>query len=114
MAVCLKTCPSAVLRKNGCNFVVAIDVSSKLSESFHGNTAKTPANKMKRPGTFRTLMRVVDVQNARLLSIGSSAADILIEPDTSPFGFEDFSPGPGFGGSRLRSRQKGDPPSQTV
>ena len=92
----LENVPSSVLRKNGCNFVVAIDVSSRLSESFHGNTIKTPANKMKRPGTFRTLMRVVDVQNARLLSIGSSAADILIEPDTSPFAFEDFSQGPGL------------------
>lgn len=85
--------PSLVLRRQGCDIVVAVDVGSRLRAEFAGNTSATRANVMNRPGLFETLLRISDVQQKNLAAMHASESDFLIRPDTSAFPFEDFTQG---------------------
>jgi predicted acylesterase/phospholipase RssA/CRP-like cAMP-binding protein len=83
--------PAVVLRRRNANFVVAVDVGSKLAHRFGRNTPATPPSRMKRPGLLETIIRVTEVQQRGLAAIHASEADFLIAPDTSPFPFDDFT-----------------------
>jgi predicted acylesterase/phospholipase RssA len=85
--------PSRTLRNHGCDFVVAVDVGTKLSMNFVGNTPGTPKSQMKKPGYLQTMLRVNDVQSQNLASIHAGDSDFLITPDTSAYSFDDFTNG---------------------
>jgi NTE family protein len=89
----LANVPVRTLRERGCDFVVAVDVSSELRSSFAESTPQTPRSRMRRPGVFETLLRVADVQMRHLSSLHAADGDFLIAPDTSGFAFEDFTKG---------------------
>jgi predicted acylesterase/phospholipase RssA/CRP-like cAMP-binding protein len=87
----LNNLPADLLLPRGADLVVGVDVMSKLSQTFAGNTAQTPTSQMKHPGPLETLLRISDVQEHGLSLIQRRACDVLIAPDTSRFEFADFS-----------------------
>jgi predicted acylesterase/phospholipase RssA len=82
-----------VLKAAGCDYVAAVHIGSKLAPRFAGNTPDTPTQRMRKPGIWETLVRVLDVQQKGLARLGSDDCDLLIAPDTSVFPFDDFTRG---------------------
>ncbi len=82
--------PASVLRKLGADFVLAVDVGSRLAPSFGGNEPGMPTQRMRRPGLLETVIRVTEVQQRGLASIHAADADYILSPDTSAFAFDDF------------------------
>lgn len=85
--------PSSVLRKQKVDFIVAVDVGTKLNPTFGKNTAQTPKTEMKHVGYFSTLNRVLEVSSHELAKMHMSDSDFLITPDTSAYPFADFTRG---------------------
>jgi predicted acylesterase/phospholipase RssA len=85
--------PATVLRQRNVDFVLAIDVGSKLGPQFGGNRSDMQLSEMRRPGYISTLIRVSEVQQRSLASLHMSQGDFLIAPDTSAYAFEDFTGG---------------------
>jgi NTE family protein len=85
--------PSSVLRKQRADYIVAVDVSTKLSSNFGTNSHNTRAADMKSVGYFSTLNRVLNVSARELAKLHMSESDFLIAPDTSTYSFEDFTRG---------------------
>ncbi len=87
----LNVLPADVLVQNyKCDYVIAVDVGSKLSEEFVGNRPDTATSEMNTPGIFQTLMRSMNVQNRDLRNIRSCVSDITIEPHVENTDAEDF------------------------
>ena len=89
----LDNVPANVLKAAGCDYVAAVHIGSKLAPRFAGNASGTPTEKMRKPGIWETLVRVIDVQQKGLARLGSDHCDLLIAPDTSAFPFDDFTRG---------------------
>lgn len=85
--------PATVLRQRNVDFVVAVDVGSKLGAHFVGNRPGMQLAEMRQPGYISTMIRVSEVQARSLASLHMSESDFLIAPDTSAFAFEDFTRG---------------------
>ncbi|HUY87623.1 MAG TPA: cyclic nucleotide-binding and patatin-like phospholipase domain-containing protein [Pirellulales bacterium] len=85
----LNNLPGDVLPEFGADFVVGIDVTSKLPADF-GVGAGGPLLKARGPGLLETLLRVSEVQAFGLTALQSNSIDLLIAPDASPFDFADF------------------------
>ena len=79
----LNNLPGDVLPERGADFVVAIDVVSKLPPDF-GAAGK-------RPHIFETLLRVTEVQAYGTSALRAASIDVLLTPDTSAYEFADFS-----------------------
>ncbi len=75
--------PCDLLVKDGCNFVIGVDVSEHVEHKVGDNTPSTPKEKMKMPGIVATLMRCLQVQAHNLGEVGARAADLIIAPDVS-------------------------------
>jgi len=86
----LNNLPADVLSEHGANFVVGIDVASKLSPEFGVSVAKRGVSKRKRPGLLETLLRVGEVQVVAATAARMQSIDLLLTPDTSKFDFADF------------------------
>jgi NTE family protein len=85
--------PSSVLRKQHTDFIIAVDVSTKLSPTFGPNSDRTRAADMKSVGYISTLNRVLDVSARELAKLHMTESNFLIAPDTSSCTFEDFTHG---------------------
>lgn len=85
----LNNLPGDVLPERGADFVVGIDVNSKLPAEF--GIGSPPAENAPTPGVLETLLRVTDVQAFGLTAMRAQSIDLLIAPDTSRFQFGDFS-----------------------
>ena len=83
--------PADVLIANGCNFVIAVSVTSKLEYEFVGNRPDTPAHKMRSASTIQTLLRSFLVQSTSINAIGVQSADFIIEPDVRGFDLTEFT-----------------------
>jgi predicted acylesterase/phospholipase RssA len=86
----LNNLPSDALVRNGADFVVAVDVTRKLRPEFAGRTPGGPQSRGRRAATMETFFRVMETTSRTLNDIHTRAADVLIEPDTSQFNFDDF------------------------
>lgn len=84
----LNNLPGDVLSERGADFVVGIDVNSKLPTDFGVGSSGSGAPRT--PGVLETLLRVTDVQAYGLTAMRAHAIDLLIAPDTSKFHFGDF------------------------
>ncbi len=82
----LNNLPVDVLPERGADFVVGVDVVSKLPPDFAG----TPEHP-RRAGVLETLLRVTEVQALGVTSLRAHALDLLIAPDTSDYEFADFT-----------------------
>jgi len=85
--------PSSVLRQQRADYIVAVDVGTKLHPQFGNNTAQTPEKNMRQVGYFSTLNRVLEVSTQELAKMHMSESDFLITPDTSLYPFADFTRG---------------------
>jgi predicted acylesterase/phospholipase RssA/CRP-like cAMP-binding protein len=90
----LNNLPADLLTMRGADFVVAVDVTTRLKAEFAGSRPETPTEKMRRAGTLETLFRVLDVQARGLNAFHTRSVDLMIEPDTSAFTFVDFTKTP--------------------
>jgi len=87
----LANVPSHCLRRQGANVVVAVDVSTKLTDDFCRDRRRP--GQLADPGYLRTLLRVNDVSLRSLSGIHRSGSDCVITPDTSAHTFDDFAAG---------------------
>ncbi len=87
----LANVPSHCLRRQGAGFVLAVDVTTKLSTDFCRDPRKP--DHLTPPGYLRTLLRVNDVSLRSLSGIHRSGSDYVITPDTSAHTFDDFAAG---------------------
>jgi predicted acylesterase/phospholipase RssA len=87
----LANVPSHCLRRQGANFVLAVDVTTKLSADFCRDPRRP--ERLTSPGYLRTLLRVNDVSLRSLSGIHRSGSDYVITPDTSAHTFDDFAAG---------------------
>jgi NTE family protein len=90
----LNVVPANVLVEQGANVVVAVDVSAKIQFEFCGNRPDTPTRKMKVPSTAQSAIRVRTVQDRNIRALGTTAADMVIEPDVSTVDVSDFQHAP--------------------
>lgn len=78
--------PASVLREEGCDYVVSVDVGSSLSNEFgrdrHGN--------LKSAGYLSTLLRTMDIGRRHASELHRDESDLIIFPKTSEFRMEDF------------------------
>ena len=83
--------PADVLVSRGCNFVIAVSVTTKMEHEFAKNRPAMPTSKMKSASTLQTVLRSYLVQSVNMNSIGVQPADIVIEPDVSEFELTEFT-----------------------
>jgi len=75
--------PADVLVSMGCNFVIAVSVTSKLETRFCDISPEKPTLSGNQPGIVPTLLRSLLVQNYNLNAFGVQPADVVIEPDAT-------------------------------
>jgi predicted acylesterase/phospholipase RssA/CRP-like cAMP-binding protein len=83
--------PADVLVSKGCNFVIAVSVTSKIKHEFARNHPDTPTHQMKPASILQTVLRSTLVQNVSVNAIGIKPADFVIELDVSEFETTDFA-----------------------
>lgn len=83
--------PADVLVRRGCNFVIAVSVTSALEAEFAKNNSATPTAKMRSASTLQTVLRSYLVQHVNMNSVGVEPADFVIEPDVTGVDLSDFS-----------------------
>lgn len=86
----LNNLPADVLAGNGVDFVVGIDVSSRVSREFAGNRPDMPTDMMKDVGSIDALLRIFESQAHSIGKLRNRAVDFWIRPDTSGFGLAEF------------------------
>ena len=82
--------PADVLTSLGCNFVIAVSVTTKIARQFGANKPDTPTLSMRIPSSLQTLLRTLEVQNVSLNAIGVQPAEVVIEPEVVDFGLSEF------------------------
>ena len=83
--------PADVLVDQGCTFVIAVNVTSRLGHEFAGNRPNMPTPLMKRANTLQTFLRGYLVQSVNLNAVGIEPADIVIDPDVHAFELSEFA-----------------------
>lgn len=78
--------PASVLRSEGCDHVVSIDVGSSIDEDF----SKDKHGKLRRPSYIKTLLRTMDIGRRHSSELHRDESDLIIFPKTSEFAIEDF------------------------
>jgi NTE family protein len=86
----LNNLPADVLAESGVDFVVGVDVSSRVRPEFGGNRPDMPTGKMKDANTIETMLRIFESQAHSMSKLRNRAVDFWIRPDTSDFGLADF------------------------
>ncbi len=86
----LNNLPADVLVDRNVDFVVGVDVSTRVRHDFAGNRPDTPTDRMKSVGTLDTVFRIFEAQAHNIGNIRNRAVDFWITPDTSKFGLADF------------------------
>jgi predicted acylesterase/phospholipase RssA len=82
--------PADVLISQGCNFVIAVSVTTKIAPQFGANKPDTPTLSMRIPSSLQTMLRTLEVQNFSLNAIGVRPAEIVIEPEVIDFDLSEF------------------------
>ncbi len=78
--------PASVLRDEGCDYVVSIDVGGSLSDDF----GKAKNGALKRPSYFSTLLRTMDLGRQHCSELHRDESDMIVFPKTGAFKIEDF------------------------
>ena len=90
----LNNVPADTLIADEATYVISVDVSSKISDSFVGNTRETPTGKMRIPRINQTISRIREVALKNLSVMGAAQSDFTIAPDVSKVSFVDFKSTP--------------------
>jgi NTE family protein len=86
----LNNLPADVLAETGVDFVVGVDVSSRVRPEFAGNRPDMPTGKMKNASALDTLFRIFESQAHDIGKMRNRAVDFWIRPDISGFGLAEF------------------------
>ncbi|MBS0210778.1 MAG: patatin-like phospholipase family protein [Planctomycetes bacterium] len=86
----LNNLPADVLAEHGADFVIGVDVSSRVRTEFAGNRPNMPTSKMRDASALDTLFRIFESQAHNLGKMRNRAVDFWIKPDTSGFGLAEF------------------------
>lgn len=90
----LNNVPADTLIADGASYVISVDVSSQVADSFVGNTRETPTEKMRIPRINQTISRIREVAQKNLSVMGAAQSDFTIAPDVSNVSFADFKSTP--------------------
>ena len=90
----LNNVPADTLIADEATYVISVDVSSKISDNFVGNTRETPTGKMRIPRINQTISRIREVALKNLSIMGGAQSDFTISPDVSKVSFVDFKSTP--------------------
>ncbi|NND97118.1 MAG: cyclic nucleotide-binding domain-containing protein [Pirellulaceae bacterium] len=82
----LMNVPASVLREEECDYVISVDVGSRLSTNF----ATDKNGKLRRPGYLSTLLRTMELSRRHSSEIHALESDLIISPETEEFRIEDF------------------------
>ncbi len=77
--------PADLLVKQGCNFVIGVDVAAHVDHRVGDNFPDTPTEHMTAPGIVATMLRCLQVQAHNMSAVGADPADVIIAPDVSDF-----------------------------
>ena len=86
----LNNLPADVLAESGADFVVGVDVSSRVRPEFAGNRPDMPTGQMRDASALDTLFRIFESQAHNIGKLRNRAVDFWIKPDTSCFGLAEF------------------------
>lgn len=89
----LNNVPATVLRERNADYILSIDVGSKLDPDFAQPKKKRGRRSRQSAGYVSTLMRVLEIIQRGHSEVHLSESDFVIAPDTSQFPFEDFTKG---------------------
>lgn len=74
------------------DFTIAVNVIPTIKKKRSSKDKESAGKEIeKEPNIFSVLMNMIDIANNRLAKNSASAADIVIEPDTSDIGPSDFN-----------------------
>ncbi|MCA9140863.1 MAG: patatin-like phospholipase family protein, partial [Planctomycetales bacterium] len=82
----LMNVPASVLRSEGCDHVISVDVGSTLATDY----AMDRNGNLKIPGYLSTLLRTMDISRRHSSALHREESDLIIIPQTSRFRIEDF------------------------
>ncbi len=86
----LNNLPADVLAESGVDFVVGVDVSSRVRNEFAGNRPDMPTARMRNASALDTLFRIFESQAHNIGKLRNQAVDFWIKPDISGFGLAEF------------------------
>ncbi len=87
----LNNLPADVLVDRGVDFVVGVDVATRIRHEFAGNRPDTPTGQMRPASALDTLFRIFEAQAHNIGNIRNRAVDFWITPDTSGYGLAEFN-----------------------
>lgn len=90
----LNNVPADTLVQDGATYVISVDVSAQIADTFAGNTSETSTQQMRVPRINQVLSRIREVAQKNLSVMGGASADITISPDISMVSFTDFKSTP--------------------
>ncbi|QDT09135.1 patatin-like phospholipase family protein [Planctomycetes bacterium K23_9] len=82
----LMNVPASVLREEGCDFVISIDVGSTLATDF----ATGKNGKLYKPSYLSTLLRTMELSRRHSSELHALDSDMIVVPETQDFRIEDF------------------------
>ncbi|WP_436715732.1 cyclic nucleotide-binding and patatin-like phospholipase domain-containing protein [Roseiconus lacunae] len=82
----LMNVPASVLRSEGCDQVISIDVGSTITTDY----GKDKRGNLRKPSYFSTLLRAMDISRRHCSALHREESDLIIIPQTSDFRIEDF------------------------
>ena len=90
----LNNVPADTLIADDATYVISVDVSSQIEDSFVGNSSDTPTEEMRIPRINQTISRIREVTLRNLSLMGGTQSDFTISPDVSKVSFVDFKSTP--------------------
>jgi predicted acylesterase/phospholipase RssA/CRP-like cAMP-binding protein len=88
----LNNVPANVLLAQGCNFVIASTVSSKIEKEFMGIRSRKRLGFSSRMfSTMQVVMRQNMIQGYNMNAVGIQPADLVIAPDVTTFDLSEFT-----------------------
>ena len=82
----LMNVPASVLRDEGCDIVISVDVGSTLSTDF----ATGKNDKLYKPSYLSTLLRTMELSRRHSSELHALDSDMIVVPETQDFRIEDF------------------------
>ncbi len=90
----LNNVPADTLVQDDATYVISVDVSSQIADSFGGNTRGMATEDMRVPRINQVLSRIREVAQKNLSVMGGAQSDFTIAPDVSKVTFTDFKSTP--------------------
>ncbi len=89
----LNNLPADVLKRQGADFVVGVNVGSELLPKFGGNQPGMSTGQMRMPRNLELFFRIWEVIGKGTAEGQMASVDLMIKPDTSKASFSDFTKG---------------------